>query len=174
MHKCATLGKLDSYTFKHKAGVWDGEQANKTGTRTECSARTWRMFNIVCAVIRTALMPCHGQPEELMFLHISYFWQVFWRKRPNIAWQHVFGPGMGGWAPWCDAHHGWLEKPAGYWHGQLRGPLSHTVRSQARGLCVFVYVYPSTVRPSHHWPRCQGKGYFGGQFGKILKLKETD
>lgn len=130
---------------------------------------TWSTFNITHAVIETALMPSHVQPEHLIFLHLGYFRQFFWRKQPNIAWQHVFVGGMGGWAPWCDAHHGWLEKPAGYWHGQLWGPLSHTVRSQARGLCVFVNVYHSSVMASDGKARCQGKGYFG----RILKLKET-
>lgn len=44
--------------------------------------------------------------------------------------------GRKGWVAvaWCDTHHEWLERPAGYWHGQLQGPLSHTVWSQARGV----------------------------------------
>lgn len=60
----------------------------------------------------------------------------FWCKRPNIAWQHVFRAGFGGRAYWHDVHRGWLEKPAGYWQEHLQGPLSHTVRRQARGACV--------------------------------------
>lgn len=79
--------------------------------------------------------PSHCQPEELMSLH-ALFQAEFWRKQPNIAWQHVFVVGFGGRLPWCDVHRGWLQKPAGYWHGPLRGPLSHTVRSQATRVCL--------------------------------------
>lgn len=108
----------------------------------------------------------------MMLLHIGYFRQFFDTSNLTLHDNMCLWPGwVVGRLDVTLITVGWRDLLATGMNGC--GGHCHTQSEVRPEACVCLYVYHSTVRPSHHWTNARERANLGGQFRKILELKET-